>query len=167
MPENVRHLGHVDEIEKARLLSEAWVLVNTSIHEGLAISFLEAWACETPVISSVNPDGLVARFGLYVGEWPGTGMSSVPAFEDALKRMLCHEELRRRLGREGRAWVNAHHSRTRFLGAFCSTVRGMSRPLGAWAGAHENLVSTTTDSDTLPVVTGAATCSATLDCRTS
>ena len=51
LPANVRFCGHVDEDEKTRLLSEAWVAVNTSVHEGMPVSFLEALACETPFLS--------------------------------------------------------------------------------------------------------------------
>ena len=56
-PGNVQFLGHVSEDEKIRLLSKAWVLVNTSIHEGLAVSMLEALACETPLLSLQDPGG--------------------------------------------------------------------------------------------------------------
>ena len=76
LPRNARLLGHVGEIEKRRLLSEAWLLVNTSIHEGLAVSFLEALACETPLIACVNPEGLVSRFGVFVGTYLGAGTGS-------------------------------------------------------------------------------------------
>ncbi len=133
LPPNVLNLGHVDEGEKVRLLSSAWILVNTSIHEGLPVSFLEAMACETPIVSSVNPDGLVSRFGIYVGDWPGTGMDSLPAFENALQRLLGDEALRRRLGREGRAWVNRIHNRNEFLNAFRGIIGSMNRPLSNWA----------------------------------
>jgi glycosyltransferase involved in cell wall biosynthesis len=137
LPSNVRVLGHVGEAEKSRLLSSAWVLVNTSIHEGLSVSFLEALACETPLISSVNPDGLVSRFGIHVGEWPGTGMESLPAFEIALKRLFQNKELRLRLGREGRDWVGSRHTKMEFLAAMRKIGGKLGRKVRRWANSRE------------------------------
>ena len=56
LPENVKLMGHVGGEEKTNILTSAWVLVNTSIHEGLAISFQEALKCETPLLSCVDPE---------------------------------------------------------------------------------------------------------------
>lgn len=118
LPANVRLLGHVDEAEKLKRLASAWALVNTSIHEGLAISFLEALACETPLISCQNPEEVVSRFGFFVGRHDGTGLDGLPQFSEALKRLLQDTAMRVRLGKEGRAWVTETHSRARFLTAF-------------------------------------------------
>lgn len=118
LPANVRMLGHVGEAEKLKRLASAWALVNTSIHEGLAISFLEALACETPLISCQNPEDAVSRFGIFVGRHDGTGLDGLPQFTEALKRLLQDTETRVRLGKEGRDWVTETHSRARFLSAF-------------------------------------------------
>ncbi|MDQ3254146.1 MAG: glycosyltransferase family 4 protein [Acidobacteriota bacterium] len=118
LPPNVRLMGHIDEEEKLRVLSSAWALINTSIHEGLAVSFLEALACETPLLSCQNPGGVVSRFGIYTGRWDGHGLEALPTFADGLNRLLHDEEMRERLGREGRKWVQATHTRARFLDSF-------------------------------------------------
>ncbi|HEX8146491.1 MAG TPA: glycosyltransferase family 4 protein [Pyrinomonadaceae bacterium] len=120
LPPNVRLLGHVEGAEKMRLLSSAWALVNTSIHEALAVSFLEALSCETPVVSCQNPGDLVSRFGAYVGRWDGDGLASLPPFAEALGRLLRDDATRTRLGRDGRAWVEETHGPERFLDAFRS-----------------------------------------------
>ena len=132
LPANVRVLGHVDEKEKLKLLASSWVLANTSIHEGLAVSLLEALACETPIISCHNPEGLVSRFGVFVGRWDGTGLEGLPAFGEALKMLLHDTAMRVRLGKEGRAWVAETHSPVHFLRAFrslCARV-GVGMPGG-------------------------------------
>jgi glycosyltransferase involved in cell wall biosynthesis len=135
---NVRMLGHVDGAEKLRTLSSAWALVNTSIHESLAVSFLEALACETPIVSCQNPGEVVARFGIYVGRWDGDGLASLPRFREALGRLLRDAEMRARLGREGRAWVAETHGPARFLDAFRSLcVRAGLKPLPPAAAAGE------------------------------
>lgn len=118
LPPNVRAVGHVDGEAKSRLLGAAWLLVNTSIHEGLAVSFLEALAHETPVVASVDPDGVVSRFGRFVGRLPGDGLSGLPGFEQALSSLLGDRALRARLGAAGRDWVRLNHSRERFREAF-------------------------------------------------
>jgi glycosyltransferase involved in cell wall biosynthesis len=120
LPPNVRMLGHVDGEEKSRTISSAWVLVNTSIQESLAVSFLEALACETPVVSCLNTEDVVSRFGAYVGRWDGDGLDSLPRFAEALDRLLRDADLRARLGRGGRAWVEENHNPARFLEAFRS-----------------------------------------------
>lgn len=125
LPPNVRLLGHVDGAEKLRLLSSAWVLVNTSIHEGLPVSFLEALACETPIISCQNPEEVVARFGINVGRWDGDGLAALPTFVEALNRLLHDTATRLRLGREGRTWVTETHSTARFLNAYRSMSAGV------------------------------------------
>jgi glycosyltransferase involved in cell wall biosynthesis len=124
MPPNVRLLQHVDGAEKLRVLSSAWALVNTSIHEALAVSFLEALACETPIISCQNTEDVASRFGIHVGRWDGDGLAALPRFAEALDRLLRDEATRSRLGREGRAWVNGTHNPARFLDAFRSLCAG-------------------------------------------
>lgn len=125
LPENVRLVGHIDGSRKIRLLSSAWVLINTSIHEALATSFLEAVACEVPILSSTNQESVASRFGIFVGLWEGDGMDSLPHFASALYELLEDPILRYRLGREGRDWVEKTHNGTNFLTAFdalCSEV---------------------------------------------
>ena len=118
LPDNVRLMGHVGGEKKLQLLSSAWVLVNTSIHEGLAVSFQEALKCETPILSCLNPENVVSRFGIYVGRWDGTGLEGMPKFVEGLARLLEDKDLRTRLGKEGRQWVTETHNKSRFLEAF-------------------------------------------------
>ena len=80
LPPNVRLCGHVDEDEKTRLLSEAWVAVNTSVHEGMPVSFLEALACETPFLSGSIPATRSRKFGIITGRTDGDGMQGLEAF---------------------------------------------------------------------------------------
>ena len=118
LPDNVRLMGHIDGQEKIDILSSAWVLVNTSIHEGLAICFLEALVCETPILSCVDPENVVSRYGIYIGRWDESGREAMPRFVEGLTRLLGDRDLRTRLGKEGRKWVKETHNKSRFLEAF-------------------------------------------------
>jgi glycosyltransferase involved in cell wall biosynthesis len=94
------------------------MIVNTSIHESLPISFLEALHCATPIVSCQDPEGITSRFGRYVGRVDGSGLDALDAFEDAIESLLDDEDLRLRLGAEGREWARANHTPERFLDAF-------------------------------------------------
>ena len=120
VPPNVRLMGHVDEEEKIRLLCEAWVAVNTSVHEAVAVSMLEALACQTPLLSTVNPGFMVSRHGFYAGRFDGDGMGAMPHLIDGMQRLLESEGLRRELGERGQRWIRATHSRERFLDGFAT-----------------------------------------------
>ena len=63
IPHNVRFLGHVGGEEKRALLASAWLLVNTSIHEALPVSFLEALVFQIPIVSCQNPEDIVSLSG--------------------------------------------------------------------------------------------------------
>jgi len=118
LPRNVRALSHVDGVEKLRLVASAWALLNTSIHEAFPVSFMEALHCGTPLVSCQDPEGVVSRFGVYVGRWDGSGMESLSAFAEGLDRVLTDDELRARLGRAGRAWIRRRHTPDRFVRHF-------------------------------------------------
>jgi glycosyltransferase involved in cell wall biosynthesis len=124
-PPNLRVLGHLDDPARAELLASSWLLVNTSIHEALPTSFLEALFCETPIVSCQEAGGLVSRFGRYVGRFDGDGLAAVPHLADAVQRLLEDPALRTDLGYEGREWVIRHYNASRFLAAFSDLLSGM------------------------------------------
>ena len=143
LPPNVRLLGHVEGTLKHQLVSSAWALVNTSIHEALPTSFLEALARETPVLSFTNQDDVVSRFGLVVPWCGGDGTKGLGDLAAGLRRLLDDEPLRTRLGREGRRWVEQTHNGAGFLHAFdllcarAGVARRASSPMGVRATAAE------------------------------
>ena len=118
VPANVELVGHLDGPEKQERLAQAWLLLNTSIHESLAVSFLEALAAEAAIVSCQDPEGLASSFGRFVGRWNGDGMDSVEAFVRAVRELVEQPDATRALGRAGREWVESNHSRTSFLAAF-------------------------------------------------
>jgi len=73
--------------------------VNTSIREALPVSFLEALAHETPIISGENPDGLTSAFGYHVVD---------DDYARGLRRMQRDEGWFER-GQRGRKYVEEVH----------------------------------------------------------
>jgi glycosyltransferase involved in cell wall biosynthesis len=138
LPPNVDMAGHVLGAAKSRWLSDAWALLNTSIHESLPVSFLEALQHETPLVSAIDTGGLTSSFGIRVPMTGGDGLDSVPALAAAVRRLIDDRPLAARLGRSGREWVHANHSPKAFVVAFeslCSRL-GLTVPPGlALAGA--------------------------------
>ena len=66
----------------------------------------------------MNPGSVVSKFGIFAGRFDGNGLDSLPSLTAGLERLLSDAELRRRLGKEGRRWVEAAHNRRRFIEAF-------------------------------------------------
>jgi len=89
---NLSMPGFVSEEEKSLVLEGSWALVNTSVREALPVSFLEALAHETPIISGENPDGLTQGYGRHVkGDDYASGIRAMLESDDWFRR-----------GREGR-----------------------------------------------------------------
>ena len=118
VPENLKLLGHVTGLQKFEILSSAWVLVNTSIHEQSPVSVMEALAYETAVLSYEDWGGLVGRHGMAIGQHTGTGMAGLPDLTNALQFLLSNNEKRKYFGRAGRQYVEKEHNDEAFLAAF-------------------------------------------------
>lgn len=68
---NIELPGFINQFESDRLseiLSRSWVLINTSIREGLPNSFLEICAYQGAILSQVDPDGFAQNFGYHVAD---------------------------------------------------------------------------------------------------
>jgi glycosyltransferase involved in cell wall biosynthesis len=118
IPENVVMTGHLSGDEKYEMLSSAWVLVNTSIHEESPVSVFEALALETPVISYEDWGGIVQNYGVTIGRVPGTGMEGLPELTEAVQLLLTNHDLRKKLGKSGKDFVMREHNDGKFLDAF-------------------------------------------------
>jgi len=98
----VAFAGFLPRAEKARLMREAWVLVQPSPKEGWGLTVIEAGACGTAVVAADSPGlrdsvrrddtGILVPFG------------DVSALADALARVLDDAVLRDGLAERGRAW---------------------------------------------------------------
>jgi len=66
--QNLEMTGFIDQFstnDLSSILEKSWVLVNTSMREGLPNSFLEAAAHRCAILSTVDPDGFASQFGYH------------------------------------------------------------------------------------------------------
>ena len=103
LQDRVEFLGFVSEDEKVELLRRSWVHVLTSSKEGWGIANLEAAACGMPTVASDSPglrDSVVQdRTGYLVPH------GDVGRLADRIGELLEGEELRSRMGEEGRRFA--------------------------------------------------------------
>jgi glycosyltransferase involved in cell wall biosynthesis len=109
MPEHpeVVYTGFVSEAEKQLLLRQCSILALPSAFESLSIVCLEAWAAGKPTL--VNGDAAVLREQTLRSQG-GLFYTSYDEFAACLDLLLADEALRRRLGQQGRAFVERWYS---------------------------------------------------------
>lgn len=112
---NLHFAGHVDGIEKENYLKEAKILINTSIHEALPVSFLEALAYGTVLVSNRNPENLTSKFGIYVGEVLGDGFDKVNLYVNAVKELMTDDKRRKELAASAIEYVRNIHNTEKFI----------------------------------------------------
>ncbi|MBE9502218.1 MAG: glycosyltransferase family 4 protein [Dehalococcoidia bacterium] len=104
----VSFTGRLTTEELVSQYSAADVAITPSVYEGFGLPAAEAMACEVPVIATSA--GALPEV-VSQGE---TGILVPPqdphALASAIKRFLEDESLRRRMGGEGRRWVEKHFS---------------------------------------------------------
>ncbi|MEM3680047.1 MAG: glycosyltransferase family 4 protein [Metallosphaera sp.] len=109
---NLKVVGFVNEDQKSEILSKSWILCLPSIREGLPIAFLEALAHKTAILSSVNPDNIVGRFGYWVQN---------DDFKDGLSALL-NDDLWKMKGEAGYKYVQTTHKLDKVVSRFIELV---------------------------------------------
>ncbi len=113
---NVKNLsmpGFVTEETKSDILGRSWILVSTSIREGLPIAFLEALTQKTAILSSVNPDNLASSYGLHVTD---------DDFKIGLKKLI-NNRLWAAKGEEGYKYVCEVHDINKVINQYVETYK--------------------------------------------
>lgn len=116
MGKNVEIAGFVTDERKSKILENSWILINTSIREAFPISFLEACAHKTSILSCVNPDGFSSRFGVHVRD---------NEFIAGLKSLL-RNDLWRDKGARGYEYVKEIHDVSRVIDVYDGIYRMVS-----------------------------------------
>ncbi len=109
---NVRLLGRVAHEQIAALYRRSDVLLCTSEREGFPNTFLEAWSLGVPVVTTFDPDGVVAEFGL------GRVAADVPGVIEALQVTAADRAARERMRASCRAYFEREHRVERVVDRF-------------------------------------------------
>jgi glycosyltransferase involved in cell wall biosynthesis len=103
----VRDLGYLDPAMKAAAYAAAAVVCQPSVNESFSIVLMEAWLAETPVL--VHARCPVTTHHVFQAGG-GLAFEDFYEFAEALDVLLEDGERRRRLGRQGRAYVETEYS---------------------------------------------------------
>jgi glycosyltransferase involved in cell wall biosynthesis len=118
---NLHFTGHVDGDVKSGHIKTAKLLLNTSIWEGIPVSWREALSYGTLVVSAFERDNIVGRFGTFVGEVMGDGTdeASLKRFTDAIEYWMTHDLERNATAQKAIQFVRDGHS----IAAFTDKMR--------------------------------------------
>ena len=103
----IRHLGFVTDQQKFDALAAAELLVMPSYYESLSMVTLEAWALGRPVLVNGRCDVLC---GQSIRSNAGLYYKNYEEFAETLHAILSNRTLQSCLGRNGRAYFDAHYS---------------------------------------------------------
>lgn len=110
---NVTMYGAASREEVNRLLEESACLCCTSDHEGFPNTFLEAWSHARPVVSTWDPDDLIASHGLGVVAARDAG-----AVSWAIRSLLASPSGWERLSLNARMYFDETHALDRVMPRF-------------------------------------------------
>ena len=123
---NLHFTGHLDGDAKNFRVKTAKVLLNTSIWEGIAVSWLEALSYGTLIVSAFDRDNIVGRHGTFVGEVMGDGTdpADIKKFSDAIEYWMTHALERNSTAQKAIEFVRARHSIESFTSNMRSAILG-------------------------------------------
>jgi len=101
---NVKVRGTVSRLDVPSLYREAACLVCTSRDEGFPNTFLEAWSHGLPVVSTFDPDGLIAERGL------GRAATDVAGLASGIRELLARPEEWRGASERARQYYLDNHT---------------------------------------------------------
>ncbi|GHT37311.1 glycoside hydrolase [Planctomycetales bacterium] len=111
---NLHFTGLLEGSEKEQILKNSKILVNTSIREGIPISYLEALSYGTLLVSGCNAESLPERFGVFIGKYPGNGFESVEPLANAVRDLITNEERHKNLSAAAVNYIRQNHGVKRF-----------------------------------------------------
>jgi glycosyltransferase involved in cell wall biosynthesis len=134
----IKRVGYVSDADRESLLATASVLIVPSPYESLSMVLLEAWNHGLPALvngrcSVLKGQTLRANGGLYY--------RSFDEFAHGLDYLLQHPDAARRLGEQGRAYIDREYRWPRVIGRLESFLESLPRSdsasrAGAVAARH-------------------------------
>ena len=104
----VQYLGHIPHEEMGALYKQSDVVLNTSYSEGQPSAILEAMSLGVPPIVSNNN----GNQSIVIHEETGLIYQSETEFAKYAQALIRNPQLRKNLGKQGKLYVNHHHSLT-------------------------------------------------------
>lgn len=101
---NVEMHGYVPHYKMAMHYLQATVLCCTSIYEGFPNTFLEAWSCGIPVVSTFDPDGVISKNNL------GWSASSIEQLVAAIQELVKDKKKWRDASESSRNYYLKNHT---------------------------------------------------------
>jgi len=125
---NVTFHGRLPYAEASALYGRARLLVNTSDVEGFPNSYLQAWVRGVPVVTLIDPDGVIERESL------GVAVRSARGMHTAIDVLLRRPELWQKLSERCTAYMAREYGEDRvlasYLAAFEQAMRGAAAATG-------------------------------------
>ena len=117
---NVHMLGAVPRERVSALYRDASILCCTSDYEGFPNTFLEAWSHGLPVVSTVDPDGVITRHGL------GRIAADVASLASEIRSLLADSAAYTTASRNAREYYLAHHAMEAVMPRFESLFKELA-----------------------------------------
>jgi len=125
---NVSFHGRLSYWDANALYGRARVLVNTSDVEGFPNSYLQGWIRGVPVVTLIDPDGVIEREGL------GIAARSAAEIPDAIDHLLRDPAAWKAASDRCRAFMAGEYGEDKVLAAYLDTFEGVLRIDAAGAG---------------------------------
>ncbi len=124
---NLHFLGRIGQKKKNEILGEVWGLINTSIHEALPVTFVEALSHGKLSISSQEYDEDLRDFGFSAGEILGEGLGedSLNKFAVFIERLVSMKNDLPELGLRGREFVEQNFTFDRYAKTLSEITRSL------------------------------------------
>lgn len=119
---SVTYHGRLPYASASALYGRTRVLINTSDIEGFPNAYLQAWANGVPVVTLIDPDGLIAREGL------GIVANSLRDLGKAVRHLLRDEAAWEAASARCRTYMARHYSDERILAEYLDAFQAAPRP---------------------------------------
>jgi glycosyltransferase involved in cell wall biosynthesis len=119
---NVSFHGPLSYWDAAELYDRAKIFVNTSDVEGFPNSYLQAWIRGVPVVTLIDPDGVIEREGL------GVAAKSPAQIPDAVRALLKNAAAWKAASDRCRAFMAREYGEDKVLAAYLDTFENVARP---------------------------------------
>lgn len=103
LPNVIVH-GRATQTQLAEFYQKAACLCCTSDNEGFPNVFLEAWSYGLPIVSTLDPDGIISRWGL------GSVASDTPTLTQSIRQLLTSDGEWRNASHRARTYYRENHA---------------------------------------------------------